>query len=132
MHQEKGSLTKKEAAEVKNTLDENINVIKKRVDKIGDLSKITLKQKNFFLYNESNYINHMFFTELNKKIQIYSLISTDGIGLKSAELVAPATSVKFNILEKKFKEKIILQLEDIRRKEKIDVKGKEITNFLIL
>ena len=74
----------------------------------------------------------MFFTELNKKIQIYSLISTDGIGLKSAELVTPATSVKFNILEKKFKEKIILQLEDIRRKEKIDVKGKEITNFLIL
>lgn len=74
----------------------------------------------------------MFFTELNKKNQIYSLISTDGIGLKSAELVTPATSVKFNILEKKFKEKIILQLEDIRRKEKIDVKGKEITNFLIL
>lgn len=74
----------------------------------------------------------MFFTELNKKIQIYSLISTDGIGLKSAELVTPATSVKFNILEKKFKEKIILQLQDIRRKEKIDVKGKEITNFLIL
>lgn len=74
----------------------------------------------------------MFFTELNKKIQIDSLISTDGIGLKSAELVTPATSVKFNILEKKFKEKIILQLQDIRRKEKIDVKGKEITNFLIL
>ena len=74
----------------------------------------------------------MFVTELNKKIQIYSLISTDGIGLKSAELVTPATSVKFNILEKKFKEKIILQLQDIRRKEKIDVKGKEITNFLIL
>ena len=74
----------------------------------------------------------MFFTELNKKIQIYSLISIDGIGLKSAELVTPATSVKFNILEKKFKEKIILQLQDIRRKEKIDVKGKEITNFLIL
>lgn len=68
------------------------------------------------MYNENNYINHMFFTELNKKIQIYSLISTDGIGLKSAELVTPATSVKFNILEKKFKEKIILQLQDIRRK----------------
>lgn len=48
MHQEKGSLTKKEAAKLKNTLDENINVIKKLVDKIGDLSKITLEQKNFF------------------------------------------------------------------------------------
>lgn len=60
MHQEKGSLTKKEAAEVKNTLDENINVIKKLVDKIGDLSKITLEQKNFFVQRKQLHKPYVF------------------------------------------------------------------------
>ena len=39
-------------------LDKNILKIKKLVQKIGDLSKIKFKQKNFFLYDESNYILH--------------------------------------------------------------------------
>ena len=118
--------------DLKNLVDLNVNVVKDLVDKIGDLSKITLEQRNFFLYVKSNYINHTFFTELNKKIQICGLISTDGIGLRSAELVTPESSLKFNVLEKKYKEKIVLQLEDIRRHQKLDVKDKKITNFSIL
>ena len=66
--------------DLKNLLVVNVNVLKDLVNKISDLSKITLEQRNFFLYDESNYINHTFLTELNKKIQIYDLISTDGIG----------------------------------------------------
>ena len=99
---------------------------------MGDLSKLTLEQKKFFLYDESNYINHTFYTELNKKIQVYGLISTHGIGIKSSELVTPQTSLKFNVLEDKYKEKIVLTLEDIRRKQKLNVKDKKITNFAIL
>ena len=34
--------------------------------------------------------------------------------------------------KKKLREKIVLQLEDIRRKQKIDVRNKKITNFSIL
>ena len=34
--------------------------VKDLVEKIGNLSDLTLKQKNFFLYDESNYINHTF------------------------------------------------------------------------
>ena len=40
------------------------------VRKIGDLSKTKIS----FLYDGSNY--HTFYTELNKKLQIYSSIST--------------------------------------------------------
>ena len=113
-------------------LDKNVKEIKELINGIGDLSKLTLEQKNFFLYDESNYINHTFYTELNKKIQVYGLISTHGIGIKSSELVTPQTSLKFNVLEDKYKEKIVLTLEDIRRKQKLNVKDKKITNFAIL
>ena len=93
---------------------------------------MTLEQKKIFLYDESNYINHTFYTELNKKFQVYGLILTHGIGIKSSELVTPQTSLKFNVLEDKYKEKIVLTLEDIRRKQKLNVKDKKITNFAIL
>ena len=91
-----------------------------------------LEQRNFFLYDESNYVNHTFYSELNKKIQIYGLISTDGIGSQPSKLLTPTNCIKFNVLEKKLKEKIVLQLEDIRRKQKIDVRNEKITNFSIL
>ena len=48
-------------------LDKNVLELKKLVQKIGDLSKIKFKQK-IFLYDESNYINHTFYTEHNKKL----------------------------------------------------------------
>ena len=125
-------LTRQEVNDLRNLLVVNVNVLKDLVNKISDLSKITLEQRNFFLYYENNYINHTFLTELNKKIQIYDLISTDGIGLCSAELLTPKSSLKFNVLEMKYKEKLVLQLEDIRRHQKLDVKDKKIINFSIL
>ena len=67
-----------------------------------------------------------------KKVQMYGLISTDGIGLKSSVLITPKNSLKFNVVEKKYKEKVVLQLEDIRREEKIDVKDNKIINISIL
>ena len=63
---------------------------------------------------------------------MYGLISTDGIGLKSSVLITPKNSLKFNVVEKKYKEKVVLQLEDIRREEKIDVKDNKIINISIL
>ena len=63
---------------------------------------------------------------------MYGLISTDGIGLKSSVLITPKNSLKFNVVEKKYKEKVVLQLEDIRREEKIDVKDNKIINISTL
>ena len=88
--------------------------------------------RRIFLYDKSNYLTHTLFTELNKKVQIYGVISTDGIGLKSSMLVTPKNSLIFNVLEKKYKEKIVLLLEDIRREEKNDVKDNKIANISIL
>ena len=106
--------------------------IKKLVQKIGDLSKIKFKQKNFFLSNESNYINHTFYTELNKKLQIYGLISTSAIGIKIKNLIRPENSLKFRVLYNKYMDHIVLQLEDIRKPGKTETKDAKVTIFLIL
>ena len=50
--------------------------------------------RNFFLYDESNLIFHTFYTELNKKLQIYGLISTSAIGIETAQLVRPSNNLK--------------------------------------
>ena len=56
--------------------DKNVLPIKKLVKGIGDLNNLTIKEtKNYFLYDDSNFISNTFFTELNKKIQCYGFMS---------------------------------------------------------
>ena len=69
--------------EAKKLFDKNVTSIKNLVEKIGDLSKLTLEQKNYFLYDDSNIINYTFYTELNQKVQTYGLISTAALGIRS-------------------------------------------------
>ena len=113
-------------------LDENVLEVKDLVEEIGNISDFTLKQKNFFLYDESNYINHTFYTELNKKIQIYDLISTAAIGIKTMNLIRPRNSLKFRVLHNKYMDHIVLQLEDIRKPGKIETKDTKVPHFSIL
>ena len=83
--------------------------------------------------HESNYINQTFYTELNKKLQIYGIISTSAIGIESTtKLVRPENSLKFNVVNDKYMDHIVLQLEDIRKAGKIETKDAKVTNFLIL
>ena len=89
--------------------------------------------KNLFLYDESNCINHTFYTELKKKLQIYGLISTSLIGgIKTTNLIRPESSLKFRVMHNKYMNHIILQLEDIRKPGKIETKDAKVTNFSIL
>ena len=91
------------------------------------------KQKKLFLYNESNYINHTFYTELNKKLQIYGLISTSPIGgIKTTNLIRPESSLKLRVVHNEYMDQVVLQLEDIRKPGKIETKNAEVTNFSIL
>ena len=56
--------------------DKNVLSIKKLVKGIIDLNNLTIKEtKNYFLYDDSNFISNTFFTELNKKIQCYGFMS---------------------------------------------------------
>ena len=85
------------------------------------------------MYDESNYINHRFYTELNKKLQIYGLISTSPIGgIKTTNLVRPESSLKFRVVHNKYMYHIVLQVEDIRKPGKTESKDAKIRNFLIL
>ena len=72
-------------------------------------------------------------TELNEKIQLYGEISIDG--LKPGEgnkLITSKTPLRFTVTTKKLKEKIILQLEDIRSKQKINILDNKIKNLTII
>ena len=95
--------------------------------------KLRLNKKTFFLYNESNYINHTFYTELNKKLQMYGLISTSPIGgIKATNLIRPESSLKFRVVHNKYMDHIVLQLEDIRKSGKTETKDAKVTNLSIL
>ena len=106
--------------------------IKNLVEKLDNLSKLMLEQKNYFLYDDSNIINHTFYVELNTKVQTYGLISTAPAGTSPMHMITPPKSLKFKVQNKEYKENIVIQLERITKKESIKVKDNKITNFLIL
>ena len=74
--------------------------------------------KNLFLYDESSIITRTFFTEVNKKIQSYGLISLE-YDKTTENLINSKNRLKFNILNNIQKEFITLQLEDILNPEKL-------------
>ena len=76
-------------AKAKRLFDKNVTPIKSLVEKIGDLSRLTLDQRNYFLYGISNITNRTFYTELNRKIQTYGMITTALAGIKSIHMVTP-------------------------------------------
>ena len=118
------------ATQAENDLDKYVLEVKALVTKIGDLSKSTFKQNLYiYIYDESHLIFHTFFTELNKKLQIYSLISTSAIGIKTTHLVRPSNSLKFQVMNNK---NLTLNLEDIKEPGKIKTKDAKVTNFSIL
>ena len=79
------------------------------------------------MYDENNYINQKFYTELNKKLQIYGIISTSAIGIASTtKLVRIENSLKFNIVVNDN------YMDHIRKAGKIETKDAKVTNFLIL
>ena len=88
------------------------------------------KQRKFFLYDESNYVNHTLYTELNKKLQISGLIWTSPISsIKTTNLIGPESSSKIRMVHNKYMDHIVLQLEDIRKPGKIERKDAKVTNF---
>ena len=84
------------------------------------------------MYNESNYINHTFYAELNKNLQVSGLISTSAISIKITNLMRPENSLKFRVLYNKYMDNIFLQLEHIRKPGKIEAEDAKVTNFSIL
>ena len=73
-----------------------------------------------------------FTRSLIKKLQIYGLISTSAIGIKTAQLVRPSNSLKFWVVNNKILTKLILSLEGIKESGGIKTKDAKITNFYVV
>ena len=116
--------------QAKKVFDKNVTPIKNLVEKIGDL--LMLQQKNYFLYDDSNIINHTFYTELNRKVQTYKLISTLPEGTSLIHMITPKKSFKFKVQNGEYRENIVIQLERITKEGSIKVKENKVTNFAIL
>ena len=75
-------------------------------------------EKKNFLYDDSSIITHTFFTEVNKKIQSYGLISLE-YDKTTANLINLKNRSKFNMLNNIEREFISLQFEDILNPKKL-------------
>ena len=118
--------------EAKKVFSKNATPIRNLVEKIGDLSKLMLEQKSCFLCDDSNIINHTFYTELNRKVQTYGLISAVPAGTSPAHMITYQKSLKFKVQNEEYKENIAIQLERIKKEESVKVKDDKVTNFSIL
>ena len=112
--------------------DKDVLEIKQLVKDIGDLKTlIHREQKKFVLYDDSNIISNTFFTELNKNIQSYGIISLQ-YDYNNEKLINWKNKLRFKINKNIKKEFITLQLEDISALKKIETEDSKITNISIL
>ena len=122
----------KQLVDCERLFDKNVIKIKKLVKDIGDLKDlISTEIKDFFLYDDSNFIKGTFFTELNKDIQAYGIISLLDND-SSKRLINSKNKIKFNVLSDAKREFLIFQLEDLLTPQKIQTIDSKITNFSIL
>ena len=99
--------------------DKDVLEIKQLVKDIGDLNTlIHREQKNFVLYDDSNIISNTFFTELNKNIQSYGIISLQ-YDYNNEKAIKWKNKLRFKINYNIKKEFLTLQLEDILSPKKI-------------
>ena len=93
-------LSTAELTSLETLLSKNVNEIKDLVKEIENekVNPKNLLQRNFFLYDNSNFIKSTLLTELNKSIQLYGEID---VGVfeqgKKIKLISPDTAIKFNI-----------------------------------
>ena len=100
--------------------DKDVLEIKQLVKDIGDLNNLIHKeQKNFILYDESDFTKETFFTELNKNIPSYGIISLYYDYNKNT-ILNWKNKLGFNITKNIKKEFITLQLEEALAPKKIE------------
>ena len=115
--------------ECEKLFDKNVSPIKKLFKDIGDLDNLVIKEtKNFFLYDDSNLITNTFFTEVNKKLKPYGLISLE-YNSNNKNLINSKNRLKFNILRNIQKEYLTLLLEDILTPKTIETVDSKNYNF---
>ena len=117
-------------AEAKRLFDKNVTLIKDLVEKIGNLLRLTLDQRNYFLYDISNIINCTFYTELNRKVQTYCMTVAAPGGIKSTHMVTLKKRLKFNVQKEEYRESVIVQLERITSQKPYKCKEWQSNKFI--
>ena len=112
--------------------DKDVLEIKQLVKDIGDLNNLIHKeQKNFILYDEIDFIKETFFTELNKNIPSYGIISLH-YDCNKKTFINWKNKLGFNINKNIKKEFVTLQLEEALALKKIETEDSKMTNISIL
>ena len=102
--------------------DKDVLETKQLVKDIGDLNTlIHREQRKFVLYDNSNIISNTFFTELNKNIQSYGIISLQ-YDYNNEKIINWKNKLPFKINHNIKKEFITLPLEDILTLKKLKQK----------
>ena len=98
------------------------------------MNKYKIEPENYFSYGDSSMIETTFFSELNKKNQIYGLISYFSDNKKNiAKLITPQKRLEFTVKSKNYKENIALQLVSTKSENVISKKiENKMNNFGIL
>ena len=86
------------------------------------------EQKNFVLYDDSNIVSNTFFTELNKSIQPYGIISLQDDD-NNEKVINWKNKLRFKINHNIKKKILTLQLEDILTPKKIETEDSKIINI---
>ena len=129
------TITKTEHAALKTLLSKDVIEIKELIDKIGASNEFNVSfiRRNFFIYDDSNFITSTWITEINKKIQVYGQVVVDTTELNTINNVIKSVEpLKFNVKKLTYKNKIVLQIEDIREKKKIETYDSKIKNITIV
>ena len=80
------------------------------------------------MYDDSNIVSNTFFTELNKDIQSYGIISLQ-YDYNNEKVINCKNKLRFKINHNIRKEFLTLQLEDILATKKIEAEDSDITNI---
>ena len=93
--------------------DKDVLEIKQLVKDIGDLNTLIHgEQKSFVLYDDSDIVSNAFFTELNKNIQSYGIVSLQ-YNYNNEKVINWRNKLRFKINHNIKKEFLTLQLGDI-------------------
>ena len=138
-NQQEVTLNTNEQKKLKELMSEDVDEIKELVKKeevvesLKPTNKKELKQKHFYLYDNSNFVKSTLVTELNKKINLYGKIEISAIyDSKTIKLINPERALKFRVERSIFKENLNFELQNIVKEEVIKTTDNKIHNINVV
>ena len=135
------NLSETKITNIKNVMSKDIDKIKQLVEEekevINSLKNFKkeneLKQKQFYLYDNSNIIKPTLLTEINKTINLYGKMELQSTNIgKMSKLIKTEDSLKFQVSRSIFKEQLDFEIQNIVKEELIKTTDNKIHNITII